>query len=122
MTAPIGQKTRLATLGTGRPTMKKAADALCVLATFSIRTQFYEKAIRYAKCGYQLFQDDYRFVELYAFTLLLNGSYAQAEEILRKTNHRTWNIALLRCRCAILLELPRHEKQVRARAYLRYSA
>lgn len=100
--------------------MRNAADALCVLTTFSIRTNYYEKAIRYAECGFRIFKDDARFVELYGFALLLTGSYEQTEELLTHTKFQTPNIALLRCRCAILLDLPRAQKQERARAFLKF--
>jgi type IV secretory pathway VirB6-like protein len=100
--------------------MKKTADLLCILIMFSVRADFFEKALRYAKCGYHLFPNDIRFVELYAYTLVLSEDYETAENVLSSVDIPTQNIAYLKGRIAVMLGLPAAEKRGRISRYLNY--
>lgn len=101
--------------------MKKVADTLCILTCFSIRTHFYQKAMRHASAGYQLFPSDIRFVELFAYCLVLAEDYEEAERVLTKANTATWNTLFLRCRTAVMLDMHPAEKHSRISAYLNFS-
>jgi predicted Zn-dependent protease len=100
--------------------MRKAADALYLLATFSIRSQQIEKALTYAMNGFVLFPSDIRLVETYAYALLLSGHYQKAEDVLVNSNISTKNIEYLRSRTAILLDMPKEQRAARLRKYLTY--
>lgn len=101
--------------------MRRAADVLYLLATFSIRTNFLDKALIYAKSGYQLFSADSRMVEIYAYTLLLKGDYVTADEVLQSTTKTSRNLLFLRTRTAIVLGRPENEIQATIRAYLQFN-
>ncbi len=98
--------------------MKKVADLLCILISFSIRADFHEKALRYARCGYELLPDDPRFIELYGYALILSEDFEKAEEVLSKAEAQTHNIAFLKTRTAIMLDLPQNEQKARINSYL----
>ncbi len=100
--------------------MKEAADLLCVLTMFSIRAAFYRKALLYAHCGYLLFPEDTRFIELYAYALILSEDYASAEDILSSTAASSVNLEYLRGRVAIMLEMPSTDQTARIRRFLGY--
>jgi hypothetical protein len=100
--------------------MKKSADLLCILIMFSIRADFYKKSLTYAKAGYLLFPEDIRFTELYAYALVLSEEYEAAEGILAKAEFNTCNIAFLRGRVSVMLELPTMEKRSRISGFLNY--
>lgn len=98
--------------------MKKAADALYLLATFSIRAQQINKALTYAMNGVVLFPNDTRLIEIYAYALLLNGQYQEAEDVLASTDISTRNAEFLRSRTANLLDMPKEQRAARLRKYL----
>lgn len=100
--------------------MKKSADLLCILIMFSIRANFYEKAMRYAECAFALFPEDPRFTELYAYALIQCEDYERAEEVLGKIDNVMPNIALLKGRVGIMLDLPAPEKRSRVSRFLNY--
>jgi hypothetical protein len=98
--------------------MKKAADTLFLLATFSLRAGQIGKALQYSGAGRQLFPDDLRLIELHAHALLLQGDHAGAEATLSETQASTPNLEFLRGRTAILLDMPKDERRARLRRYL----
>lgn len=98
--------------------MKKAADTLFLLATFSIRAGQISKAMEYTTAGRLLFPDDLRLIELHAHALLLQDRYDEAEALLSATPASTRNLEFLRGRTAILLDLPKDERRARLRRYL----
>lgn len=98
--------------------MRKAADVLFLLATFSIRTNLLDKAEVYSKAGHQLFPDDHRLIEVLAYVSLLKGDINAAEVTVQSTTAQTRNIAFLRARIAMLTGLPVAEQQANLRAYL----
>jgi hypothetical protein len=100
--------------------VKEVSDLICVLAMFSIRTAFYRKALIYANCGYLLFPDDIRFLELHVYTLVLSEDYQSAEEILSGTTASTANLEFLRARVSIMLEMPNTVRSMRTRKFLNY--
>ncbi len=100
--------------------MKKAADILFLLATFSLRTGQIGKAMTYTSIGRALFPDDSRLIELHAYALMLHEQYDEAEALLGSTTASTSNLEFLRSRTAILLDLPKEERQSRLRRYLAF--
>jgi hypothetical protein len=98
--------------------MKKAADTLYLLSSFSLRTSFVQKAEIYARVGHGLFPDDIRLIEVYAYALLLQGQYEKAEELLSEAPYSTANIEYLRSKTAMILKFPKEEKSRRIRNYL----
>jgi Flp pilus assembly protein TadD len=100
--------------------MKKASDILFLLATFSLRSGQISKAMTYARIGRELFPDDSRLIEMHAYALMLHEEYEQAEALLGSTNASTINLEFLRSRTAILLDLPKDERQRRLRRYLAF--
>lgn len=98
--------------------MQKAADTLFLLATFSLRTGQIDKALEYTSAGYYLFPNDIRLIEAYAYALLLQREYVEAEAVLSQTQASTSNLEFLRSRSAILLDLPAEEKRTRLRRFL----
>lgn len=98
--------------------MKRAADVLYLLCTFSLRTRLIEKAAIYASAGYLLFPEDTRLIETHAYVLLLQQRYEEAEDVLSRTPASTQNLEFLRSRSAILLGLPEEERRQRLRRYL----
>ncbi len=98
--------------------MKKAADILYLLSTFSHRTSFLLKAGLYAKAGYELFPQDIRLIEMHAYCLLLEGKPDEAEEVLSSTEESSANLEYLRSKTALVLDLPETNKQSRLRRYL----
>lgn len=101
--------------------VKKVADTLCILTCFSLRTHFYLKAMRYANAGYEIFPSDIRFVELFAYCLVLAEDYEKAEAVLSKETRATWNTQFLKCRTAIMLDMHQGEKKIRISDYLNFS-
>jgi hypothetical protein len=100
--------------------MKKAADILYLLASFSLRSGQIGKAMTYTRIGRELFPDDSRLIEIHAYTLMLHEQYEEAEDLLSGTNASTINLEFLRSRTAILLDLPKDERQRRLRRYLAF--
>ena len=100
--------------------MKKAADILFLLATFSLRTGQIGKAITYTSIGRELFPDDQRLIEAHAYALMLHEQYQDADALLATTTASTRNLEFLRSRTAILLDLPKDERQRRLRRYLAF--
>ena len=100
--------------------MKRAADTLFLLATFSIRTGQTDKAMHYAEMGSKLFPADPRQIEVQAYTLLLQGRFEEAEQILSVSDASTRNLEYLRSRTSIILDMPKAERQARMRRYLAY--
>lgn len=98
--------------------MKRAADTLFLLATFSIRTGQIDKAMHYAGAGCALFPADPRQIEAQAYALLLQGRFEEAEQILSMTDASTRNLEYLRSRTSIILDMPKAERQARMRRYL----
>ena len=98
--------------------MRKAADVLFLLATFSIRTNLLDKAEIYGRAGHHLFPDDLRLIEVYAYALLLKGDVTGAETVLQATPTATRNLAFLRARVAMLAGRPIEEQRAGLRAYL----
>jgi hypothetical protein len=98
--------------------MKKAADTLFLLATFSLRTGQIGKALHYTSAGQHLFPDDIRLTEVHAYALLLQDRHDEAEALLSATPASTPNLEFLRGRTAILLGLPKDERRTRLRRYL----
>ncbi|MCU0909944.1 MAG: hypothetical protein MUE98_00945 [Rhodobacteraceae bacterium] len=98
--------------------MKRAADVLYLLSTFSLRTRLIEKAAIYASAGYRLFPEDTRLIEMHAYALLLQRKFEEAEEVLANTTASTPNLEFLRSRAAILLGLDPEEQRLRLRRYL----
>lgn len=100
--------------------MRKAADILFLITTFSIRANFIEKATTYGKAAHTLFPGDPRIAEVYAFALLLKADFQAAEDLLTSWSEPTQNMAYLRCRTAILLNLPAEERRKRIESYLAF--
>ena len=100
--------------------MKRVADLLCILTMFSIRADFHEKALRYSRTGYSLFPEDIRFLELYAYALILSEDYSTADQILANAKGSTCNTALLQSRVAVMLGLSKDEKRSRITRFLNY--
>ncbi len=106
------------TLTEGRNFMKKTADILYLLATFSHRTGFLLKSAIYAGAGHKLFPEDIRLLEMHAYCLLLGGKPDEAETVLLSTDATSENLEFLRSRAALVLELPQADIQLRLRKYL----
>lgn len=100
--------------------MKKAADMLYLLSTFSIRTNMIEKAVIYASAGHKLFPEDHRLLEIYVYAHILKGNFSEASETLAQSETSTRNLEFLRGRVAILVELPLEERRSRLRKYLAF--
>jgi hypothetical protein len=100
--------------------VKEAADLLCVLTMFSIRAAFYKKAVLYAHCGYLLFPEDTRLIELYAYALVQSEDYETAEDILSRSTATSANLEYLRSRVSIMLALPSPNQTERIRKFLGY--
>ena len=82
-----------------------AADALHMLAAFSLRVQMTDKAMRYARTGHEMFPERPEFVELYAYTLLHAGRAQEAGAVLDSwPSERTRNMAYVAARLAIVAE------------------
>lgn len=98
--------------------MKNVADVLYLLATFSVRSGFLEKATVYASAGRKLFPSDPRQHELYAYSLMLRKNYPEAQAAVQDTDLSTPNLEYLRSRIAILQDKPKGEIQTCLRRYL----
>ncbi len=98
--------------------MRKAADILYLLSTYAIKGQFVEKALIYSQSGHHLFPQDTRLLETYVFSLLLNGNYEKAEDVLKSTDIRSQNLDFLRLRLSMILKKTTEEKTRLARMYL----
>lgn len=98
--------------------MKKAADVLYLLATYSVRSGFVEKASAYAEVGTRLFPHDLRLLEIYVHLLILGRHYDEAEKVLGATTFSSRNLEYLRSRVAILTSRPQSVIQSSLRRYL----
>lgn len=98
--------------------MKKTADLLYLLSTFSVRAGFIQKATIYAATGFKLFPRDHRLVEMHAYVLILTQNYDDAAAVLAQTDLSTRNLNYLRGRLSILGGKPKGEVQQHLRAYL----
>ncbi|TPW28851.1 hypothetical protein FJU08_16105 [Martelella alba] len=76
-------------------------NLLLMLTAISLRCGFVQKAIVYGRAGQMLFPDEYRFLEMHAYGLLLDGRLDDLEELLAGIHLETRNLAYLRARLAI---------------------
>ena len=98
--------------------MDITADILLMLAAFSLKTQFIAKAAIYGRVGMALFPEDYRFREVLAYALLLDGKHEEATAVIDETQQDTRNIAYLKARLLMLGNHTMAERQNALRAYL----
>ncbi|MEO0624502.1 MAG: hypothetical protein AAF183_20130 [Pseudomonadota bacterium] len=102
----------------GYEDMKKAADILYLLATYSVRSGFLDKASAYAEVGIRLFPRDQRLLEIHIYLLVLCRHYAEAEQALAATRLSSRNLEYLRSRVAMLTSQPQSVVQACLRRYL----
>lgn len=100
--------------------MKKTADVLYLLSSFSARSGFVEKAAAYADAGHQLFPRDSRHLEVKAYMLVLQQQYAEADQLLEDSDLSSKNLEYLRARVAMLRSKPTDQIQHILRKYLAY--
>lgn len=102
--------------------MKITADILLMLAAFSVKAQFFAKAVIYGRAGLVLFPEDHRFKELLAYALLLDGQLQEAAAVVGEPLHETPNLAFLKSRLAMLRDCPTSERQEALRNFLNRKA
>ena len=82
--------------------MTTVEKVMILLASYSIRAHFVDKALMYAKCGYQFFPESVELLELYGLALLYNGDYVALKDLLSSKSTQTRNLNYLSARLAIL--------------------
>ncbi|WP_420963879.1 hypothetical protein [Brucella sp. IR073] len=103
------------------PETDLAADVLLMLSSFALRTQFLDKAIFYGRIGVELYPEDVRLREAYAYALLLDGKTNEAADALREQTLNSRNIAFLRMKLLMQDEKPPGECRNAISTYLRWS-
>ncbi|WP_298966462.1 hypothetical protein [uncultured Roseibium sp.] len=82
--------------------MTTVEKVLVLLASHCLRAHFVDKALLYAKCGYQLFPDRTELLELYGLALLFKGDYDTLTDLISRASAPSRNLDYLKARLAIL--------------------
>lgn len=82
--------------------MNILADILLLLSSYSLRTNFVRKAVHYAKAGFDMFPDDLRLREIYAYALLMDDQVDEAERVASGNAEPSSNIAYVLARVVLL--------------------
>lgn len=98
--------------------MKKVADVLYLMATFSVRTAYVDKAEVYARIGYELYPNDRRIVEIYAYVLLLRQEFDEVDAVLSQQDFSTPNLEFLKSRLFMLTSRSKEDTREQLRKYL----
>ncbi|MFK4064119.1 hypothetical protein [Brucella anthropi] len=100
--------------------ISRAADAMVLLLSFSIRSGFVSKAIIYARASMTLFPDEMRLRELCCYAHMLDGDLDRTSELLDGYSHETHNLAFARLSVDIQKAVSEADKIASLQAYLFY--
>ncbi|WP_299545807.1 hypothetical protein [uncultured Tateyamaria sp.] len=98
--------------------MSREADAIYLVASYSIQGFYIEKAVKYTELAAHLFPKDSRLIELHSYALLLKGDFDEAEDVLNASAIDTTNTKYLRARLGMLRQLSAEERGERIRRAL----
>ena len=101
--------------------MNKVADILFLLATFSLRASYLEKAEIYARAARTLFPNDLRIAEVFALVLITRGDLDAAADVLEDSTLDSANAHYLRTRLSLMSGKPKEDVLVPMNRYLSMS-